>query len=172
MRSQLFHQSRPGQFVERFSPRPESSGQTLRRGRGFARLDANLDGLMDFAVSSIDARASLVINRTSKLGHFLNVRLVARNSARDAIGLASQSELLKDLDTRSAGGRWLHGLQRTPRTIRARHADGTQRGPDRMALGDDLPDCSSACRSDYIVVEGPLRPGPVDRELRHSLPSV
>jgi len=86
MRSQLFHQSRPGQFVERFSPEAGEFWATLRRGRGLARLDANLDGLMDFAVSSIDARASLVINQTSKPGHFLNVRLVARNSARDAIG--------------------------------------------------------------------------------------
>lgn len=86
MRSQLFHQSRPGQFVERFSPEAGEFWGTLRRGRGLARLDANQDGLMDFAVSSLDARASLVINRTSKAGHFLNLRLVALNSARDAIG--------------------------------------------------------------------------------------
>lgn len=86
MRSQLLHQERAGRFVERFSPGAGEFFGKLRRGRGLARLDWNQDGLMDFAVSSIGQRASLVTNTTSNVGHYLNVRLVATASARDAIG--------------------------------------------------------------------------------------
>lgn len=57
-----------------------------RLGRGLARLDWNRDGRMDFAVSHIGDRAGLVTNDTAQAGHFLNIRLSARTTARDAIG--------------------------------------------------------------------------------------
>ena len=41
---------------------------------------------MDFAVSNIEERASLVNNTTRGAGHFVNVRLIATTTARDAIG--------------------------------------------------------------------------------------
>jgi len=55
-------------------------------GAGWRRLDWNRDGKMDFAVSNIGDRASLVTNRSQRVVHFLNVKLHARLTARDAIG--------------------------------------------------------------------------------------
>lgn len=55
-------------------------------GRGLVKLDWNLDGRMDFAVSNIGDPVSLVTNRSQNTGHFLNFRLHARNSPRDALG--------------------------------------------------------------------------------------
>ena len=86
MRSQIFHQSRAGQFEELRSPQAGEFWEIPRRGRGLVRLDWNQDGLIDFAVSSLDAPASLVTNQTTSPGHYLNVKLVATKSARDAIG--------------------------------------------------------------------------------------
>ncbi|HLQ45712.1 MAG TPA: CRTAC1 family protein, partial [Planctomycetaceae bacterium] len=55
-------------------------------GRGLARLDWNRDGLEDFAVSNMNAPASLVLNQTSAAGHFLAVQLRGISCDRDAIG--------------------------------------------------------------------------------------
>jgi hypothetical protein len=41
---------------------------------------------MDFVVSNIGDRAALLENRSQDVGHFLNVRLHATATARDAIG--------------------------------------------------------------------------------------
>ena len=60
--------------------------QFFRLGRGLSRLDWNRDGLMDFAVSNVGHRASLVMNVTQGAGHFINVRLTALQGGRDAIG--------------------------------------------------------------------------------------
>ena len=55
-------------------------------GRGLARIDWNRDGREDFAVSNMNAAASLVTNRTPRVGNFLAVQLRGTTSARDAIG--------------------------------------------------------------------------------------
>jgi hypothetical protein len=55
-------------------------------GRGLSRLDWNADGRMDFVVSNIGDRASLVTNQSEGVGRFLNVRLHGTIGARDAIG--------------------------------------------------------------------------------------
>jgi tetratricopeptide (TPR) repeat protein len=54
-------------------------------GRGLSRLDWNGDGKMEFVASNIGDPASLLKNR-SQTGHYLNVRLHATRTARDAIG--------------------------------------------------------------------------------------
>ncbi len=86
MRSQFFWNAGNGRFLELTAP---DVGEFFARkilGRGLARLDWNRDGRMDFVVSNIGSRAALVTNRSTDLGHFLNVRLHARLAARDAIG--------------------------------------------------------------------------------------
>ncbi|MFM9966625.1 MAG: FG-GAP-like repeat-containing protein [Planctomycetaceae bacterium] len=55
-------------------------------GRGLARLDWNRDGLEDFAVSNMNAPASLVLNQTTGVGHFLGLQLRGLSCDRDAIG--------------------------------------------------------------------------------------
>ena len=55
-------------------------------GRGLARFDGNQDGAMDFVVSNIGDRASVVTNDSMDRGHFINVQLRATGSQRDAIG--------------------------------------------------------------------------------------
>ena len=57
-------------------------------GRGMARLDWNRDGRDDFAVSHINASASLVTNVSPSPGNFLSVRLVSVTGDRDAFGSA------------------------------------------------------------------------------------
>ncbi len=54
------------------------------RGRGLAKLDWNRDGRMDFAVSNIGDPVSLVTNTTIQPGHFINLRLHASSTSRNA----------------------------------------------------------------------------------------
>ena len=55
-------------------------------GRGLARLDWNRDGREDFVVAQLEGPAALVTNVSPNAGHYLAVRLVGTNGARDAIG--------------------------------------------------------------------------------------
>lgn len=86
MRPQFFRNRGNGRFEE--LPADEVGDWFARRflGRGLARLDWNRDGRMDFAVSNIGDRASLLTNASESVGHFVNVRLHATRTARDAIG--------------------------------------------------------------------------------------
>jgi tetratricopeptide (TPR) repeat protein len=86
MRPQFFRNSGNARFRE--LPADEAGPYFGRKflGRGLARLDWNRDGRMDFVASNIGDRASLVTNETTGAGHFLNVRLRATRTARDAIG--------------------------------------------------------------------------------------
>lgn len=90
MRPQCFRNTGEGRYVE-LSPR--EAGDFFGRkflGRGLARLDWNRDGRMDFVVSNIGDKAALVTNQTADAGHFLNVRLHAVATARDAIGSVAE----------------------------------------------------------------------------------
>lgn len=55
-------------------------------GRPLARLDWNRDGLEDVCISHLNEPAALLSNRTARGGHWTAFRLVAVDSARDAIG--------------------------------------------------------------------------------------
>ncbi len=48
--------------------------------------DWNQDGLVDFAISTIGTPACLVSNTTPSSGHFINSRLIATTTARNATG--------------------------------------------------------------------------------------
>ncbi len=87
MPPQYFRNVGNGRFIEKSAESlgPFFKGKYL--GRGLARLDWNRDGREDFAVSHIHSPAALVTNQTVGAGHYLAVRLVAVNSARDAIGV-------------------------------------------------------------------------------------
>jgi len=85
----------PAQFLwnvgcRRFQEVPRSQlgdyFQSEQLGRGLAVLDFDRDGHEDFAVSHIGSTAALVMNRTSAMGHWLDLRLVGVRSERDAIG--------------------------------------------------------------------------------------
>ncbi len=86
MRPQFFRNLGGARFAELPGAEIGPFFSQPRLGRGLARLDWNRDGRMDFAVSHIGDRAALVTNDTAQAGHFLNVRLSARTTARDAIG--------------------------------------------------------------------------------------
>lgn len=98
MRPQFFHNTGEGRFQELFADEIGGFFGELYLGRGLARLDWNRDGRMDFAVSNIGQRASLVTNESTDVGHFLNVRLHAATTARDAIGT--------DVEVITEDGRW------------------------------------------------------------------
>ncbi len=86
MRPQFLRQHERGRFTELRDAEVGPFFGQKRLGRGLARLDWNQDGLMDFAVSNMRDRVSLVTNTTRSAGHFVNVRMVATETARDAIG--------------------------------------------------------------------------------------
>lgn len=75
---------------ERFDHVPQASvGPYFEKpqlGRGLATLDWNRDGLVDFAVSNLEDRVSLVQNETTTDHSWISVRLVGLNRSRDAIG--------------------------------------------------------------------------------------
>ncbi len=84
MRPQLFRNLGNTQFLE---VTPDEAGDYFEKkflGRGLAKLDWNQDGLTDFAVSNIGSLASLVTNTTEDAGHFINIRVHATTSSRDA----------------------------------------------------------------------------------------
>ena len=84
MRPQLFRNLGDTQFQEVTS---EQGGEYFAEkflGRGLAKLDWNQDGLTDFAVSNIGGPASLVTNVTTHRGNFINFRLHAMTTSRDA----------------------------------------------------------------------------------------
>ena len=86
MPPQYFRNIGGGQFRELPASQlgPFFSGRYL--GRGLARIDWNLDGLDDFAVSHIGSPAALLTNTTAEHGHFLTIRLRGSETSRDAIG--------------------------------------------------------------------------------------
>jgi tetratricopeptide (TPR) repeat protein len=86
MRPQILRNLGAGKFIELTAAQAGSYFQRKYLGRGLARLDWNRDGRMDFVVSNIGATASLVTNRSTGAGNYINVRLHARATARDAIG--------------------------------------------------------------------------------------
>ncbi|GIT28820.1 MAG: hypothetical protein Ct9H300mP1_08660 [Planctomycetaceae bacterium] len=53
---------------------------------GWHAVTFDRDGRPDFAVSHLDDPSAVLANRTEAAGHWLAIRLVARRSARDAIG--------------------------------------------------------------------------------------
>jgi tetratricopeptide (TPR) repeat protein len=86
MRPQFFVNRGGGRFEELFADTLGNYFAGTYLGRGLARLDWNQDGLMDFVVSHIGVPASLVTNQTQSSGrHYLNFRLHASTTARDAI---------------------------------------------------------------------------------------
>lgn len=86
MRPQFFRNLGGAKFAELKAEEvgPWFGGKYL--GRGLSRLDWNRDGKMDFVVSNIGDRAALLENRSKDVGHFINLRLHATSTARDAIG--------------------------------------------------------------------------------------
>ncbi len=92
MRPQFFHNQGGGRFSELLVDQAGPYFGRQYAGRGLARLDWNGDGRMDFAVSNIDQPAALATNQTTGGGRFLNIRLHATASARDAIGAVANVE--------------------------------------------------------------------------------
>ncbi len=86
MRPQIFRNDGHGRFEELRGTEAGTYFDRLVLGRGLARIDWDRDGRMDFAVSNIGERASLVRNSSRGNGKFLKVHLNATSSARDAIG--------------------------------------------------------------------------------------
>lgn len=86
MRPQFFENLGAGKFEERrgSAAGPYFEGEYL--GRGLARIDWNRDGRPDLAVNHLGSTAAIVTNHTTTQNHFLVVRLVGTQSARDAIG--------------------------------------------------------------------------------------
>ncbi|MBD3675012.1 MAG: VCBS repeat-containing protein [Planctomycetaceae bacterium] len=85
MPPQFFRNIGRGKFEELD---PENVGPYFGKkflGRGLARLDWNRDGRMEFVVSNIGDRTSVLKNQ-SDIGHWLNLRLIATRSSRDAVG--------------------------------------------------------------------------------------
>jgi tetratricopeptide (TPR) repeat protein len=150
MPPQFFENVGEGRFrvVDAGTLGPYFQGNYL--GRGMARLDWNRDGREDVVISHLDAPAALLTNTTEAPGRFLALKLVAVNTARDAIGSTA---------TVTAGGRtWSRQLTA---------GDGYQASNQRLitfGLGD-------ADRVDKLLIQWPsgatqeLTDLPVDIEL-------
>ncbi len=84
MRPQLFRHMGDTQFQEVAAEQAGVYFGEKFLGRGLAKLDWNQDGLTDFAVSNIGSPATLVTNVTAHTGNFINVRLHATTTSRNA----------------------------------------------------------------------------------------
>ena len=75
---------------------PKQLGEPFQRnalGRSLATVDWNQDGRTDFVVSNIASPTMLVSNTTKEYGHWLDVQLHARQTARDACGATVEAEI-------------------------------------------------------------------------------
>lgn len=90
LRPQLFVNDGSGRFQELISGNSTDffSDESVRCGRSLATLDWNGDGKMDFVVSNLGEPAALVTNRSAITGSWFTIKLVARESHRDALGTA------------------------------------------------------------------------------------
>ncbi|WP_145173530.1 FG-GAP-like repeat-containing protein [Rubripirellula lacrimiformis] len=55
-------------------------------GRAMARLDFDRDGLQDVAVTNLNEKSAILVNRTPTSHHWIRLRLVGTQSCRDPIG--------------------------------------------------------------------------------------
>jgi len=90
MPSQFFHNRGDGTFAELSSEKLGEFFQRKRLGRSLARLDWNRDGREDACILHLNQPVALLTNQTDQPGHFLALRLVGVDSARDAIGARVQ----------------------------------------------------------------------------------
>jgi tetratricopeptide (TPR) repeat protein len=86
MYPQFFRNTGHGQYSEIDSAKLGPFFQQARHGRALARLDWNQDGREDACISHMNQPAALLTNLTAHTGHWIAFRLVAIDSARDAIG--------------------------------------------------------------------------------------
>ncbi|MBT5018555.1 MAG: tetratricopeptide repeat protein, partial [Planctomicrobium sp.] len=88
--------------------------QKKQIGRGLVKLDWNRDGREEFAVSHLGTSAALLKNETKTSNHSVDIRLVARDSHRDAIGTSVTVTAGKESWTKqlTAGDGYLASNQR------------------------------------------------------------
>jgi tetratricopeptide (TPR) repeat protein len=86
MPTQFFRNTGNATFTEvpAASLGPWFSSQYL--GRGVAKLDWNRDGRIDVLVGMLDSPSALLTNESEPVGKSISLKLVAKNSAREAIG--------------------------------------------------------------------------------------
>ena len=86
MPPQFFRNRGDGSFAELSSEQLGDFFQGKRSGRSLVRLDWNRDGREDVCILHLNQPAALLTNQTDQPGHFLALRLIGVDSARDAIG--------------------------------------------------------------------------------------
>ena len=86
MKPQYFSNKGHLNFQQETSSVPAPYFDVARLGRGLAKLDWNRDGAEDLVVTHLDEPAVLLSNTTRERGHFLHLRLVGKESGRDAVG--------------------------------------------------------------------------------------
>ena len=90
MPPQFFRNRGDGRFTELSGEQLGEFFQQKWSGRSLARLDWNRDGREDVCISHLNQPAALLTNQTDQPGHYLALRLVGVDSARDAIGAKVQ----------------------------------------------------------------------------------
>ncbi|MDB5385761.1 MAG: putative system TPR-repeat lipoprotein [Planctomycetaceae bacterium] len=86
MPAQVFRNLGQGTFTEIPGQKLGEFFERKLLGRSLARIDWNRDGREDVCISHLNDPVTLLTNRTVGTGNTLVLRLVAVNSARDAIG--------------------------------------------------------------------------------------
>ena len=102
MPTRVYRNGGAGRFTQVDPAESDAWLQMPRLGRALATLDWNRDGRPDFAVSSVDSPAALLIGNTTSVGNYITIHLRAVHSARDAIGAEVVVETAED--------RWVHQL--------------------------------------------------------------
>ena len=99
----------------------EAGAASMRRSRGGALVDLDLDGLLDIVVVNRMANVEILHNRSSRAGHWLHVVLRQEEANRNAIGAW--------IEVRTAGR-----IQRLEVVVGGGHASG-QAGWSHFGLG-------------------------------------
>jgi enediyne biosynthesis protein E4 len=93
--NQLFHNNGKGKFVE-VSDQAGESFQLLDVSRGAAFGDIDNDGDMDVLITNNNGPVRLLLNQIGNRNHWLGLRLIGKNIARDMLGAQIEVVVSKD----------------------------------------------------------------------------
>jgi len=154
MQPQLFHWV-DGQFHETVSVQQDSYFRSEWIGRSVAVLDWNRDGRSDLIVGHLIDRTSLLTNITTDPGNFVSLRLIGRQSGRDAVGACAKAEFSsRTLVRHLTAGSGYHASNQRQLIIGTGSDDQIKRlevhWPSGLIQGFD----SVAADASYSLVEG------------------
>ncbi len=113
----LVFESEHGTWFKNVAASAGKYTEQVHNGRGLATGDFDQDGDLDLALLHCNERISLLSNETSPAGHWLQIRLIGRHSARDGVGATVTATTSSGSQLRQRRGGGSYASSCTPRLL-------------------------------------------------------